>query len=672
MHIRKVEIRNFRLLKKIEVLFEEGTTVVVGRNNSGKTSLTEFFRRLFDDDTPSFRFEDFSLSVHEDFWNAFNLWRNERPKDEIRQTLPYLEITLTVKYDATQNNNGLLGEFIVDLNLDCDDVRIVVRYALKDGQLDDFFSELIADTKSAFCREIRDRIPKHFSPTVQAEDPNDFTNRKEIDFAKLRHLVLSGFISAQRGLDDITHKDINLLGKVLENLLASAGSDTADEADQQIIERLELAIEEIQSTIDQGFNKQLQDLLPAFKIFGYPGLSDPKLITETNLDVQRLLKNHTRVHYAGVNGINLPETYNGLGVRNLVLILLRVYEFFKSFKSREGEPGIHIVFIEEPEVHLHPQMQEVFIAQLSKIASVFAEKFNAGMAWPVQFVVTTHSSHVANRAKFDAMRYFYATSVGEPAGFLASNVKDLRVGLGGTPQENRDFLHKYMTLTRCDLLFADKAVLIEGATERLLLPSIIAKLDAATGATATLGSQYLSVVEVGGNFAHIFFSLLNFLELRALVVTDIDTVDTNQNGKSAIVSQANATSNQCIVKWFSNPSVTPKMLLDAQETEKIKANVRLAYQVPESTDGPCGRTFEDAFLLANLDLFGPPQVPAQEREDWASAEAAKIRKKSDFALEYAIVRAAWNVPRYLSEGLRWLASDGKSSPEGPAEPAAQQ
>ena len=96
---------------------------------------------------------------------------------------------------------------------------------------------------------------------------------------------------------------------------------------------LEKAIDEIQAGMDGGFNKQLQDLLPAFTLFGYPGLSDPRLLTETTLDVERLLKDHTRVHYAGVNGINLPEAYNGLGVRNLVFILFKLYEFFKSFKS---------------------------------------------------------------------------------------------------------------------------------------------------------------------------------------------------------------------------------------------------------------------------------------------------------------------------------------------------
>jgi putative ATP-dependent endonuclease of OLD family len=67
-----------------------------------------------------------------------------------------------------------------------------------------------------------------------------------------------------------------------------------------------------------------------------------------------------------------------------------------------------------------------------------------------------------------------------------------------------------MTLTRCDLLFADKAILIEGTSERLLLPKMIEKVDEVLSKTNKLGSQYISVVEVGGAYAHIFFKLLDF------------------------------------------------------------------------------------------------------------------------------------------------------------------
>ena len=193
---------------------------------------------------------------------------------------------------------------------------------------------------------------------------------------------------------------------MLEALFKSAKSEAADAKDQEVAKQLESAVQGIQTSIDTGFNVQLQELLPAFNLFGYPGFADPSLCTETILDVERLLTNHTKVHYVGVNGVNLPEAYNGLGARNLIFILLKLLEFYKEFLNQKTVPGVHLVFIEEPEVHLHPQMQEVFIAQLSRIAYAFAKTIGNGRTWPVQFVVTTHSSHMANRAEFAAMRYF--------------------------------------------------------------------------------------------------------------------------------------------------------------------------------------------------------------------------------------------------------------------------
>jgi hypothetical protein len=425
-----------------------------------------------------FRLEDFSLSVHEQFWQAFILKNQGSEEKTVREALPTIEIKLTISYDESDYSLGLLSDFIIDLDVDCTETIVVIRNELDEGAIDSFFEGLSFDPtaeeesqKTTFFRAIRERIKKSYTPRVSAEDPHDPNNHKAMEWSQVRALLVSGFISAQRGLDDTTYRDGNLLGKILEALLNSAMSDAADPNDQEIAEKLKQAVDGMQEGIDVGFNKQLKDLFPAFSLFGYPGLSDPQLLTETTLDMQRLLKDHTKVHYAGINGIHLPEAYNGLGVRNLILILLKLLEFFKAFKTMPTAPGIHLVFIEEPEVHLHPQMQEVFISKLSSIADLFATKFNDGNAWPVQFVVTTHSSHLANKAQFDSIRYFQATS-GEGAGNACSTrIKDLREGLGGTPPDDREFLHKYMTLTRCDLLFADKAVLIEGCPSRKCRPT---------------------------------------------------------------------------------------------------------------------------------------------------------------------------------------------------------
>ena len=411
MKIKKISITNFRLLHKVTLSLENETTVIVGRNNSGKTSLTELFRRLLSDTTPRFMLEDFSLIAHEAFWDAFILFNQNDEEDKIRSILPVIDAKIYVSYTNSDKDLTILSDFLIDLDINSKEAIAVITYRLKDGKIKALFDgiEYSADTdinkqKMNFYKLLQERVPKLYEVSISALDPTDNTNQKNLDLSTLRLLLQAGFINAQRGLDDTTYKEKDVLGKILEKLLSNAMGDLATEKDREIVNTLDEMMLDIQEKIDTDYNQQIIKLIPTLELFGYPGLNDPKIRTETLLDTQSLLEGHTRIKYSGAqNGIGLPETYNGLGSRNLIYILLQLYEFFKNFQVRSKSPGVHLIFIEEPEAHLHPQMQEVFIRQISRIVKIFEKEFNNNQTWPVQFIITTHSTHMANEAPFEAI-----------------------------------------------------------------------------------------------------------------------------------------------------------------------------------------------------------------------------------------------------------------------------
>ena len=195
---------------------------------------------------------------------------------------------------------------------------------------------------------------------------------------------------------------------------------------------------------------------------------------------------------------------------------------------------------------------------------------------------------------------------------------------------------------------------------------MIEKIDEGQPDEQKLGSQYLSIMEVGGAYAQVFFNLLDFLQLPALIITDLDTVDAADNRRKCKVSEGSHSSNACINTWYApdgEDKPTKDQLLQKAPGEKVSNARRLAFQIPHSEGDACGRSFEDAFMLANPARFDITGETPAEREEQAW-KAAKDVDKTDFALKYAIEDTDWTTPRYIEQGLRWLAQcPGTDVPE---------
>ena len=689
MRIQKVRVEGFRLLQDVEIMLEEGSTVIVGRNNSGKTSLTDVFERFVGDSGAKFRLEDFSAGGRKKFFEAKALREQGEDPEKVLTAIPRITITLTFKYDSAAPSLGPLSPFIIDLDMASTTAIVKVEYAptlpMLQALLEVDAPPEGGDPSVHFMRHLKEAIPNAYSVQVTAIDPTDAANVRRFEgTSTLGALLQCNLVRAQRPLDHAKHGDADVIGKLLSTLFKTASATTAAAADQQLAAQLKSSIEKIERGVQSEFDEMLKALLPAMSVLGFPGMNDTELQPETSLNVDALLSDHTKVVYAGADGVNLPEGYNGLGTRNLIYMLLQLESYHKLYRARVTRPATHLIFVEEPEAHLHPQMQEVFIHQLNAAVAKLSDKYPEEHAWQVQFVITTHSSHVANAAPFEAIRYFLNEQP-VPASGRRTKVKDFKKGMAAIPQPDQHFLHQYMTLTKCDLYFADKAIIVEGTTERVLMPRLCAIVDQSLDEKHKLAKQYVTSVEAGGAYAHLFYPLLDFLELKTLVITDLDTVHQvtkkNKKGKKinvwekCPVAMGERTSNTAIREWFRPeaekavegwqdkpaPIIDLSILAAKTDAEKLSGYRRIAYQVPEEPGSTiCARSYEDALVLANLARFGIADDEDQAEEAW---QLAQDMSKSETALRFAIREADWNVPRYISKGLEWLAEPPPAAAE---------
>ncbi len=655
MRVSRVKVRNFRLLRNVDIDLDSRTTVLVGRNNSGKTTLAEVFTRFLQPSTLNFTVADFSAESYPEFLEAWKAY-DTGDEESARRLLPEISLTVEISYSKELPEYGPLAAAIVDLDPDCTTAIIRFNYSLEGGRLSDFFEGLSGDPDPGEDPDLErvldiagDRVQGLFARSISAIDPGDVSNTRDIALEAMRRILTVHFLKAQRGLDDEKERPKELIGSVFQNLFDAASKANDGSAQKEVADALTAAVAGIEQDLGAKVSEMVKGIIPALRSFGYPGLTDPGLKAETTLDIERVLGNHTSIRYDGVAGVSLPESYSGLGSRNLILMLLTLLSYYREYATRGNMPGLHLIFIEEPEAHLHPQMQEVFIEQLASVAELFPSLDEKKQPWWPQFAVSTHSSHVANRADFSTIRYFRVENDPKGGPGHHTNVLDF------TKAEdiNKKFLHQYLTLTRSDLFFADKAILVEGTSERLIVPAAI------RNAKHELSSQYVALMEVGGAYAHIFFPLLDFLGLPTLVITDIDAigpVEGKSRDSATTVHKGTSTSNATIKEWFPDSKAqSPTALLAAAETNAIISGSRyLAFQVPESQGKACGRTFEDAFILANPSAVNFTLTGDAQQDEACVREAVDGLKKSDFALRFAVAEAGWKTPRYIQRGLDWL------------------
>lgn len=651
-----VEICNFRRIAKARLELDPCTTVLVGANNSGKTSLLLVLRNFLSA-SPSFRAFDISISQ----WGALRelgatwesleadpttddkdieLWTEQHEK--LLSCMPSIDLWFEAKEGAYHYVRPFIttlkwtgGPVGVRLRLEpaqdlmelrklawryCE-ARKPVRKLAKEGHA---WPTDLLDYWLKHSNELRTVAVYRLDPKKRVTDngkqcePQPLPEASDrIELKLLRRLVRVDFVPAQRGLgaeDEETRTESSASRPGLfSNQLVKFAHDhlNVDASSAGQHESLITAIAHAQATLDGNIKDALKPAMKDVRKLGYPGLHDPQDIHfRTRIRMAELLAHSTAVQYrVDEDAVDeaLPEHSIGLGYQNLQSLSFMLVSFRAArLAPPEGGPAaVHLVMVEEPEAHLHVQVQRCFSTNAHKLITPTDA---AHSHLRTQLLISTHSSHLAHGNSFTRLRYLKRL----PAGAGTKPCTEV-INLGdafGTDVQTRTFAERYFQVQHTDLLFADAAIFVEGTAERMLVPLFIGQ------DFAPLGEKYISYLDIGGSHAHRLQPLVERLGIPTVVITDVDPVEPfkTKNGRDAWravhfagqqdLKCGNSTLNSWHPKLASFVMYATPSAEHLEWTSETGGKVRFAWQVPiVSASNMWPSSFEDALVLSNIDWF---------------------------------------------------------------------
>lgn len=692
MRIESARIRGYRLLDDISISFQGNNkeTIIIGPNNSGKTSFVEiFYKFLSVDRGNSFTLDDISSSQRKKLKTVAekieqDIDGREQYKEEFLKSLP--EISLQIMFSYDDGDSSLpLADLIRNLDKDNNYAHLVCRvFVDKQEKIFKEYIDYISSRKSInsineslecdifkFLQRRSNSLFKLEYAALENEEVDYYKkgNNPGLGYEKIEYLAVKkaiscSFIYAQNKFDD-TAKDVGHgLSKSFQKYYKTVVSN--DDFDTNSVEQ---GINSISKVHDEQYKNIFSSIIGDLGKFGYNSNILPTLKVVSSIRFDNFMDGNAKVMYSDEFG-EFSESHNGLGYSKLIYTVLQLSFFLENIKNSEPVAGTNLIFIEEPEAHLHPQMQEIFI----KYVSQFIE--DKGLRdISVQIVITTHSSHIIAESGFSGIRYFRVKAHKD---ILKSEVKDMNMCFSRLEPSDRKFLEKYMQLRPCDMFFADKVIMIEGATERLLMPLMLKKMSD----NSQIDREYISIIEAGGAHAFKFKEMLEFIGVPTLIITDIDSGDPEKNRSKCRTDldgaiTTNSTLNRLFTEMFINENhsvknkkykdnLTVKYLQGLAAEKKVFMNIRVAYQIPENEKYPAGRSFEEAFIKANLPIIIAEKnnfesnikskikdIDNQEKLVEDSYEISNSIDKTDFAFDILMLED-WSIPKYIKEGLEWL------------------
>ena len=344
MILKKMKVKNFRLLKDFELNFKDELSLVIGKNNCGKTSALIILDKMLN--SSKLMWEDINLEYQKELYEkiiGFDLSEQKKVT-----SLEAVNLQLFIEYNDNDSYTNI-QKFMMDLNPDNNTIvlefvsliPIMKILKLKDiineKKFDDFvsFSRFISKNFSLFFETKRYSIGFDVALNQITQDRSE-----EIDNKDIQKVIKVAGIRADRAVsnDDRNHVLSGLTGKYYSSYKAAKNES------ESVFTRLEEKLEEADKELYRIYNGEksesgetidgiFSNVIDVIKTYG-GAENGIDIAIESSISEKNLLSDNTNLSYRQGEDCSLPETYNGLGYLNLIGILFEIetkrQEFFEQ------------------------------------------------------------------------------------------------------------------------------------------------------------------------------------------------------------------------------------------------------------------------------------------------------------------------------------------------------
>jgi predicted ATP-dependent endonuclease of OLD family len=628
MYISKLTIKNYRTFRDFSIALKP-LTLIIGENNIGKSNLLDCIGLIFSQEVSFFKrrtleLADFNYETIRELKRKI-LDTNLDP-DEIEYPTIVVQATLVdwnedqgaVVADWYSNdhfNEAMLSYVFAPNNRFNKNEEIVEQRKYLEEYRTSCGDEAFADiSEENILGLINFPINKYFYNIYGGNATSGSANPYFLNQMKFE------LLDALR--DACTELVASHHSKLLFRILNSKDEKSYQDLKGQLI-GLQQAIQQNRTLTDikHGISEQLEKISLAVDnttnvvdlLFAMPDVSD-------------LLKKISLIY--GTNPIKIER--NGTGRNNLLFISL-VLSYIEDI-NQANSVYFRVVGLEEPESHLHPNLQDHLahnIEQLIKVPDPNDSKKKINRK-DIQLLITSHSTHITTKVDFEnTVVLFEDNSKAIVAHYVLSGFTS-----NALAKKQVRYLNKYFDAVNTNLFYSRKIILVEGISEKLLVP-VFFRIQ--TGHTTEKRS--CCVISVNG------LAFRNFLEvmhngyfLKCLVITDRDTDTDSENRPESLKTDY---ANDLIDVQISGTSTFEKDIITANKSGTGK-NILL--NVLKLVRPSVGKSFETSTGESDLDVDGYFTLIEKHKSEFSYSLMLEL--DADFA--------GFTVPEYIANGIKFL------------------